>query len=92
MRDFVMAALPWVVIGLAVAVFMANCAQKEDSAKSQTHGMAIGMSVGILAGIALSAMGVLENDALGIGIGIGMLWGIALGGTGGKQNEKDGRN
>lgn len=52
--------------------------------------MAIGMSVGILAGIALSAMGVLENDALGIGIG--MLWGIALGGTGGKQNEKDGRN
>ena len=88
MRDFVMAALPWVVIGLAVAVFMANCAQKEDSAKSKTHGMAIGMSVGILAGIALSAMGVLENDALGIG----MLWGIALGGTGGKQNEKDGRN
>ena len=43
MRDVVMAALPWVVIGLAVAVFMANCAQKEDRAKSKTYGMAIGM-------------------------------------------------
>lgn len=77
MNEFIMAAFPWVLMGLAIAIFASSCAfELEEDKKEQKNRMAIGMSIGILCGIIITAMGLLQNYAMGISIGL--LWGIVL--------------
>lgn len=89
-RDFVAAALPWVLTGLAVAVICAgnrrNGAKADQSRDSER--IAVGMSLGLLAGVALNYCGLWENHA--IGLAIGPLWGMALATLfGGKDSSND---
>ena len=78
MKEFFSAALPWILMGVAIAVFAANCArEKENSRKTEKNGMAVGMCIGILAGIVLTLLGVFKDMTLGISIG--MLWEWCLG-------------
>lgn len=72
MKDFIFAALPWVLMGLALAVFFANFAhnKKEETGEKNNFtglGIAIGTAVGIAVGTAL--------DNVGMGAGFGMLIG-----------------
>ncbi len=77
MNEFVMAAFPWILMGLALAIFASSCAfEYEEDMKKQKSRMAIGMSIGILSGIAMTTVGLLQNYSLGISIGL--LWGIVL--------------
>ena len=77
MNEFIMASFPWVLMGLAIATFASSCVfEVEEGMKKQKSRMAMGMSVGILSGIAITAMGLISNYALGISIGL--LWGIVL--------------
>ena len=74
--DFLSAALPWICIGLLLAIFSARSARKkkEDKRKENygTEGMALGMCFG-------SAIGTAFGNNTGIGLTLGMLAGLAIG-------------
>lgn len=74
--DFLRAALPWVAIGLLLAVFAAKSAKKKKDEQPQddygTEGMCLGMCFG-------TAIGTSLGNNTGIGISLGMLLGLAIG-------------
>ena len=74
--DFLRVALPWIAIGLFLAVFFArNTGSKKKEKESDdygTEGMCLGMCFGTAIGTAI------ENNT-GIGITLGMLIGLAIG-------------
>ena len=74
--DFLRAALPWLAIGLLLAVFAARGARKKNKKEQTddygTEGMCLGMCFGTAIGTAL-------GNNTGIGISLGMLVGLAIG-------------
>ncbi|MBQ0040516.1 MAG: hypothetical protein KBS56_00560 [Clostridiales bacterium] len=82
MKDFFMAALPWICMGLLLAIFFARSAhKKKEKDKPEnygTEGMCLGMCFGTALGTAL-------GNNTGIGISVGMLLGLAIGSSITKQ-------
>lgn len=74
--DFIRAAMPWVAIGLLLAIFFARNAGKKNKEEHTdnygTEGMCLGMCFGTAIGTAL-------GNNTGIGISLGMLIGLAIG-------------
>ena len=74
--DFIMAALPWLAIGLLLAIFCVRSAGRKNDDDHQenygTEGMCLGMCFG-------TAIGNTLWDNTGIGISLGMLIGLAVG-------------
>lgn len=54
MRDFLLAALPWVLAGVAVAILCAGNSRKREKDDER---IAIGMCLGLLLGMALNGCG-----------------------------------
>ena len=88
--DFLRAALPWIAIGLLLAVLFARSAGKkkkeEQSDDYGTEGMCLGMCLG-------TAIGTSFGNNTGIGISLGMLIGLAIGtcikkGNHGEDNDE----
>ena len=83
--DFLRAALPWIVMGLLLAVFAARSAGRKKKEKEIDNygieGMCLGMCFGTAIGTAL-------GNNTGIGISLGMLLGLAIG-TGIKKEGRD---
>ena len=83
--DFIQAALPWIAIGLFLAVLFARRAGKKKKVEQcddyGTEGMGLGMCFGTAIGAAL-------GNNTGIGISLGMLIGLAIG-TGIKKERQD---
>ena len=78
MKDFITAALPWVMMGLALAVLSASYArEKKEDQKKRNELQLGGMALGMLLGVALGTTGLLENHARGISLGA--LWGLVIG-------------
>ena len=73
---FVCAALPWIAVGLLLAVFFAKNAGKKKKEEQPdnygTTGMCLGMCFGTAIGTAL-------GNNTGIGISLGMLIGLVIG-------------
>ena len=67
--DFMSAALPWIALGLLLAIFFARAAN--GTKKEEDHGSE-GMALGMCFGVALST-------ALHINVGLGMMAGMVLG-------------
>ncbi|MDD6022961.1 MAG: hypothetical protein PUC06_01825 [Oscillospiraceae bacterium] len=87
--DFIHAALPWVAIGLLLAVFAARSAKQKKASKDNkpqadygTEGMCLGMCFGS----AIGASGVVN---IGIGMSLGMLIGLAIGTCIKKEDRED---
>ena len=84
--DFLRAALPWIAIGLLLAVFFARSAGKKKKEKEidnyGTEGMCLGMCFGTAIGTAL-------GNNTGIGISLGMLLGLAIGSCIKKEEQND---
>ena len=74
--DFLRAALPWISIGLLLAIFFVRSARKKkgDGTKENyaTEGMALGMCFG-------TAIGTSLGNNTGIGLSLGMLAGLVIG-------------
>ena len=70
MKDFIFAALPFIIIGICLAIICANF--KKEKKTYCSEGMAIGMCFGVAIASAL-------HINLGLGISIGMLIGEAIG-------------
>ena len=92
--EFVMAALPWIAVGLLLAVFAARSAGSKKQAKQSgekqsgdygTEGMCLGMCFGTAIGTAL-------GNNTGLGISLGMLIGLAIGSAIEKKAQDDGDN
>ena len=84
--DFLRAALPWIAIGLLLAVFCARSMGKKKKEKQSddygTEGMCLGMCFGTAIGTSLGNTG--------IGISLGMLIGLAIGTCCKKENCGEG--
>ena len=84
--DFIRAALPWVAMGLLLAVFAARSAGRKKKEKEidnyGTEGMCLGMCFGTAIGTAL-------GNNTGIGISLGMLLGIAVGSSIKKEEQSN---
>ena len=84
--DFLRAALPWVAMGLLLAVFFARSAKrKKDEDKKADYGT-VGMCLGMCFG---TAIGTSLGNHTGIGICLGMLLGLAIG-SGIKKEDSEG--
>ena len=85
--DFLRAALPWITVGLLLAVFFARNAGKkkneEQTGDYGTEGMCWGMCLG-------TAIGTSLGNHTGIGISLGMLIGLAIGTCCKKENCGEG--
>lgn len=80
MMDFVAAALPWIMMGLALAIYLANTGTRKAGDKKKDSGrMGFSLFVGILAGILVSMLGLIP---LGMGLGLGALMGVVMGMSG----------
>ena len=81
---FISAALPWISMGLLLAIFFAQSARKKksDEAKENyaTEGMALGMCFG-------TAIGTSLGSNTGIGLTLGMLAGLVIGSCIEKKND-----
>lgn len=84
--DFLRAAMPWVAMGLLLAVFASRSAKKktdeEQTDNYGTEGMCLGMCFG-------TAIGTSLGNHTGIGICLGMLLGLAIG-SGIKKEDSEG--
>lgn len=82
--DFLRAALPWIAVGLLLAVLFAKGARKkkqeEQTGNYGTEGMCLGMCLG-------TAIGTSIGNNTGIGISLGMLIGLAIGTCIKKENR-----
>ena len=82
--EFLRAALPWIAMGLLLAIFFARATYgKKDKEKQEDYGSE-GMSLGMCFGVALST-------ALHINVGLGMMAGMVLGlliGSGIKKKDE----
>lgn len=74
--DFLRAALPWIAVGLLLAVFSVRSAGKKKKGEKAdnygTEGMCLGMCFG-------TAIGTSLGNNTGLGISLGMLIGLAIG-------------
>ena len=85
--DFLRAALPWVAMGLLLAVFAARSAGKKKEKQDDnygTEGMCLGMCFG-------TAIGTAIDNNTGIGITLGMLLGLAIGSCIKKEGKSEDR-
>ena len=75
MKDFITMALPWIIIGIAIAVLAVNAGKRKKSGKNADGTMSEGMCIGMCIGVALGTSGVLD---LSLGISLGMFAGMAV--------------
>ena len=82
--DFIQAALPWVTMGLLLAIFSVRSAavKRKDDNKCDDYGTE-GMCLGTAIGTAL-------GNNTGLGISLGMLIGLATGTCMKKENGEKG--
>ena len=84
--DFIRAALPWIIMGLLLAVYFARCAGKkkkeEQTGDYGAEGMCLGMCFGTAIGTAL-------GNNIAIGLPLGMLFGLAIGSSIKKEEQNN---
>ena len=70
--EFATAAMPWIALGLLLAVFCVRASSRKMTQKKKDDYSSKGMSIGMCFGVAIST-------ALHINVGIGMTLGLLLG-------------
>lgn len=87
MKDFLQAALPWIVMGILLAVSAVRMAVRDKSAKPNTTYAAVGMCLGAAVGVATSNL-----FSPGLSLAVFMALGFVLGSfipKRGKDDESD---
>ena len=84
--DFIRAALPWVAMGLLLAVFAVRSAgrkkKEEQTGDYGAEGMCLGMCFG-------TAIGTAFGNNIAIGLPLGMLFGLAIGSSIKKEEQNN---
>lgn len=69
MRDFITAALPLVLLGLAIALFAASAGQEPtQEPEQQRQNMLVGLALGLILGAVLNGCGLIANHTLGLAL------------------------
>ena len=76
MRDFIMAAVPLVVVGIALAVFFTGRAGKKKKQEKESGYEAERMSLGMCFG---AAVGAIFPEYIGVTLSVGMRIGLLVG-------------
>lgn len=76
MNEFISAALPWVLAGLALAILAVNHSMEQQKDEKRGARIATGAGLGLLLGVTLNSCGWWHDHALGLVLG--PLWGMAL--------------
>lgn len=76
MKDFILAALPYVIIGLCLAIIITNLNKSKKGKKNRQTYCSEGMSIGMCFGVALSTS---LHFNIGLGLSLGMLIGETIG-------------
>lgn len=76
MRDFIMAAVPLVVVGIALAVFFTGRAGKKKKQEKESGYEAERMSLGMCFG---AAVGAIFPEYIGVTLSVEMLIGLLVG-------------
>ena len=84
--DFIRAALPWIIMGLLLAVYFARCAGKKKKEEQTGDYGAEGMCLGMCFGTALGAA---FGNNIAIGLPLGMLFGLAIGSSIKKEEQNN---
>lgn len=74
--DFIMAALPWLAIGLMLAIFAVRKNSRKNNPEKEDNYGSEGMALGMCFGTAIASA---TKQDIGHGISIGMLMGLAAG-------------
>lgn len=74
--DFVMAALPWLSMGLMLAIFAVRENSRKNNHEKEDNYGSEGMALGMCFGTAIASA--MKQD-IGLGISIGMLLGLVVG-------------
>ena len=88
MRDFILVALPWVVVILFLAMLIIKKYISKNKEKKAEDYSTEGMSIGMCLGCAIGASNIMN---IGIALSLGMLFGLAIGMLikNGESGEKD---
>ena len=84
--DFIRAALPWIIMGLLLAVYFARCAGKKKKEEQTGDYGAEGMCLGMCFG---TAIGTAFGNNIAIGLPLGMLFGLAIGSSIKKEEQNN---
>ena len=74
--SFLLAALPWVICGLCVALICAQLGSRKKQEEGLGRRISLGLSLGLLLGVTLDSLGLWENH--GTALALGPLIGLAL--------------
>lgn len=76
-RDFILAALPWVLCGVALALLCGGLGKKGNSKnKKLDERLGLGAALGLLAGVALNSTDLCRDHT--VVLALGPLWGMAM--------------
>ena len=76
MLEFIKAALPWVVMGIVIAIFAAQNSNRKKSADKDKKKQESYMNEGMCLGVCIASAGVWD---MGIGISLGLCAGLLIG-------------
>lgn len=79
MKDFIFAAMPWILVGVAIAITAVGYAKEQKKErKEQKRLQLIFMSLGLILGVAINGMDLISCDH-SLVLSICTLWGLAIG-------------
>ncbi|MDO4466455.1 MAG: hypothetical protein Q4C49_05540 [Bacillota bacterium] len=84
-QDFLTAALPWIAIGVAVAIFFASQRNTVHNNNGDKNYVSMGIAIGMCFGVAFSCI---TDMNMGLGIAIGMVLGLSVGTSLEKKNKR----
>ena len=84
-HEFAGAAMPWIALGLLLAVFCVRVACRKMTQKKKDDYSSEGMSIGMCFGVAMATA---FHINAGIGMMLGMLLGLAIGLSKEKESDK----
>lgn len=79
MKEFLNAALPWILVGVAIAITTVGYAKEQKKErKEQKRLQLLFMSLGLILGVTINSMDMLPCDH-SLVLSICTLWGLAIG-------------
>ena len=79
MKEFLNAALPWILVGVAIAITTVGYVKEQERERKELKRLQLGsMSLGLILGVTINSMDLISWDH-SLVLSICTLWGLAIG-------------